>query len=165
MNYWRGAGTLNGSVYYKANPPKNNAGYSMDELLAIAREQGLLTQAVRMPSQALKDELERGRPILIPLKVPSIYIQQRVLPGGDLPLVGGLRRFMIGNAAAASEGTKTMLIDHYLVVVGYDQDKFVVMEPVMGLRTIKMEKLERYRAAFGDAAMVFSAPPAAARTS
>lgn len=158
VNYWRGPGTLDGSVYYRANPPKNNAGYSMDELLVIARAQQLLAQAVRMPSAALKDELERGRPILVPVKVPSIYIQQRVLPGGDLPLIGGLRRMMIGNAAAASEGTKTMLIDHYLVVVGYDHDKFVVMEPVMGLRTIKKEKLERYRAAFGDAAIVFSGP-------
>ena len=165
VNYWRGAGTLNGSVYYGANPPQNNAGYSMDELLVIAREQGLLAQAVRMPSLALKDELERGRPVLIPVKVPSIYIQQRVLPGGDLPVLGAMQRFVVGNAAAASEGTKTMLIDHYLVVVGYDQEKFVVMEPVMGLRTITKEKLERYRAAFGDAAIVFSGPPAAARTS
>jgi hypothetical protein len=165
VNYWRGPGTLTGSVYYKAHPPTHNAGYSMEELLVIAREQGLLAQAVRMPSLALKDELERGRPVLVPVKVPSIYIQQRVLPGGDLPVIGAVRRFMIGNTAAASEGAKAMLIDHYLVVVGYDAEKFVVMEPVMGLRTINKEKLERYRAAFGDAAIVFSGPPAAARTS
>ncbi len=165
VNYWRGPGTLTGSVYYKANPPKNNAGYSMDELLVIARTQGLLAQAVRMPSLALKDELERGRPVLVPVKVPSIYIQQRVLPGGDLPIVGAVSRFMVRNAAAASEGANAMLIDHYMVVVGYDADKFVVMEPVMGLRTISKEKLERYRAAFGDAALVFSGPPAAARIS
>ncbi len=165
VNYWRGPGTLTGSVYYKANPPTNNAGYSMDELLVIAREQGLLAQAVRMPSSALKGELERGRPVLVPVKVPSIDIQQRVLPGGDLPVIGAVGRFMIGNTAAASEGAKAMLIDHYLVVVGYDSEKFVVMEPVMGLRTINKEKLERYRAAFGDAAIVFSAPPTAARTS
>jgi len=66
---------------------------------------------------------------------------------------------MINNAAAASEGARAMLIDHYLVVVGYDREKFVVLEPVMGLRTIKKEKLERFRRAFGDAAIVFSAPP------
>jgi len=165
VNYWLGPSTLNGSVYHRANPPKNNAGYAMEELLIIARELGLLASAVRMPAPALKEELERGRPVLVPVKVPSIYIQQRVLPVGDLPLIGGLQRFMIGNAAAASEGAKTLLIDHYLVVVGYDQDNFVVMEPVMGLRTIKAKKLERYRAAFGDAAIVFSSPPQKARTS
>lgn len=165
VNYWRGPGALNGSLYYRANPPKENSGYSMEELLEIARTQGLLAQAVRMPSPALKAELERGRPILVPVKVPSIYIQQRVLPGGDLPLIGDLRRLMIGNAAAASEGARALLIDHYLVVVGYDREKFIVMEPVMGLRTINQDKLERYRSAFGDAAIVFSAPPPAARTS
>jgi hypothetical protein len=52
VNYWRGPGTLTGSAYYKAHPPAHKAGYSMDELLVIAREQGLLSQAVRMPSFA-----------------------------------------------------------------------------------------------------------------
>jgi hypothetical protein len=33
----------------------------------------------------------------------------------------------------------------------------VVMEPVMGLRTISAERLARYREPFGNAAIVFSA--------
>jgi hypothetical protein len=45
-----------------------------------------------------------------------------------------------------------------VLVAGYDGDTFIVMEPVMGLRTISAERLERYRAPFGNAAVVFSLP-------
>jgi hypothetical protein len=43
-------------------------------------------------------------------------------------------------------------------VSGYDGDTFIVMEPVMGLRTISADRLARYRQPFGDAAIVLSAP-------
>jgi hypothetical protein len=48
------------------------------------------------------------------------------------------------------------MVDHYLLVAGYDEQTFVVVEPVMGYRTISFSKLARYRAAFGNAAIVFS---------
>jgi hypothetical protein len=43
------------------------------------------------------------------------------------------------------------------LVVGYDDERFVVIEPVMGYRTISFDRLERYREPFQNAAMVFSA--------
>ena len=39
-----------------------------------------------------------------------------------------------------------------------DGDTFIVMEPVMGLRTISAERLARYRQPFENAAIVLSAP-------
>jgi hypothetical protein len=48
------------------------------------------------------------------------------------------------------------MVDHYLGIAGHDAKSFAVVEPVMGYRTISFDKLERYRRAFGDAAIVLS---------
>jgi len=50
------------------------------------------------------------------------------------------------------------MVDHYLLVVGFNTDAFVVVEPVMGYRTLSAARLARYRRAFRDAAIVLSAP-------
>ena len=132
----------------------------MAELLTLAQTNGLRASAVRLPRAAILRELENGRPVLIPVRLPSIYVQQRALPGGDLPLVGLARNTLIYRAGRVSEWTRLAMVDHYLLVVGYEDERFVVVEPVMGYRTISFEKLERYREAFGDAAIVVSAPAA-----
>lgn len=158
VNYWRGPGTLTGDALYHDHPPADGMGYSMTELLTLARAQGLLASAVAMPQQGLIRELEAGRPILVPIRVPSIYVQQRVLPGGDIPLVAIARNSLMYRAGRVSEFSNLAMVNHYLLVVGYEDERFVVVEPVMGYRTISADKLERYRRAFQDAAIVFSAP-------
>ncbi|PZO55677.1 MAG: hypothetical protein DCF16_02060 [Alphaproteobacteria bacterium] len=162
VNYWRGPGTLTGDALYHDHPPADGAGYSMTELLTLARAQNLLASAVAMPQQGLIRELEAGRPVLVPVRLPSIYVQQRTLPGGDIPIVGIARNTLIYRAARTSEVGNLAMVNHYLLVVGYDEERFIVVEPVMGYRTISADKLERYRRAFQDAAIVFSAPGGAA---
>jgi predicted double-glycine peptidase len=160
INYWRGPNTIQGSPYFRAHPPASPSGYSMAELLAIAQQNGLLASAVRLPPDALIRELEAGRPVIVPVRLPSIYVQQRAVPiPGDFPVLGFVRNSAIYRAGRISEATNTMMVDHYLVVVGYQGDTLVVVEPVMGYRTIRNVKLERWREAFGDAAIVFSGPP------
>jgi predicted double-glycine peptidase len=159
VNYWRGPGTLTGDALYHDHPPADGAGYSMTELIALAQQQRLLASAVRMPEQGLIRELESGRPVLVPVRLPSIYVQQRALPGGDAPVIGVARNALINRAGRVSELTNTAVVNHYLLVTGYQDDTFVVVEPVMGYRTIRFSTLARYRQAFGDAAIVFSGPP------
>lgn len=161
INYWRGPGTVRGDSLFVERPPTAEAGYSMSELMAVAADHGLVASAVRLPESDIVAELESGRPVLAPVRVPSIYVQQRSLPGGNVPVVGLARNTLIYRAGRVSEWTRLALVDHYLLVVGHDADHFVVVEPVMGYRTISREKLARYRRAFGDAAIVFSgnAPP------
>ncbi len=158
VNYWRGPGTLDGEALYRQTPPRSPSGYSMAELMTIAQANGLLASAVRLSDQQLTQELERGRPVLVPVRLPSIYVQQRQLPGGDIPVVGFLRNTLIYRAGRVSELADLALVDHYLVVVGYEEGKFVVVEPVMGYRTISFDKLNRYREHFENAAIVFSGP-------
>jgi Papain-like cysteine protease AvrRpt2 len=161
VNYWRGPGTVTGEAIFGAKPPTAEAGYSMAELIVIASEHGLLASAVRLPPEAVVRELEAGRPVLTPVRLPSIYVQQLSLPGGNAPVIGIARNSLIYRAGRVSEFTRLALVDHYLLVVGHDEDSFVVVEPVMGYRTISRTKLARYRRAFGDAAIVFSStsPP------
>jgi hypothetical protein len=159
VNYWRGQGTLDGETLYRQTPPRSPSGYSMAELMAIAQSNGLMASAVRLPQEQLIQELERGRPVLVPVRIPSIYVQQRQLPGQGIPIVGFLRNTLIYRAGRVSEWTDLAVIDHYLLAVGYEHDLMVVVEPVMGYRTISVDKFTRYREHFGNAAIVFSGPP------
>ena len=68
---------------------------------------------------------------------------------------------MISRSAQLSEMTGQGMLNHYVLIAGYDGDTFVILEPVMGLRTISAERLGRYRKAFGNAAIVFSPAPGA----
>lgn len=156
INYWQETPAVTGTEIYAATPPASATGYSMAELMQLAQANGLLASAVRMPGEGLVAELERGRPVLVPVRLPAVYIQQRTLPGSSLPLVGTLRNSVIDRAAWVSEQGDTGLVDHYLLVAGHEGDTFVVVEPVRGYRTISREKLARYRAAFSEAAIVFS---------
>lgn len=158
ITYWNGAGAATGEAIFTATPPASKSGYSMAEIMALAQRAGLLASAVRLTAPLLVRELESGRPVLIPVRLPSIYVQQRALPGGELPVVGVARNALIWRAARVSEFSRLALVDHYLLVVGYEDETFVVVEPVMGYRTISFTKLARYRRAFDDAAIVFSAP-------
>ena len=157
VNYWKGPGTIAGNAIFSANPPADpKAGYSMAELTRLADGYGLVSSAVRLPDDGLKAELEAGRPVLVPVEVPSIFVQTWQLPGANVPVLGFPASLITSRAAWLSETTGSNLLNHYVLVAGYDGDTFIVMEPVMGLRTISAERLARYRAPFGNAAIVFS---------
>lgn len=159
INYWHGPGTVSGQDIFSANTPADpKAGYSMAELRQLAGTHYLVSSAVRLPDTGLKAELEAGRPVLVPVEVPSIFVQTWQLPGANVPVLGLPAEFITSRAAWLSEKTGSNLLNHYVLVAGYDGDTFIVMEPVMGLRTISAERLARYRAPFGNAAIVFSKP-------
>lgn len=156
VNYWRGQSTLSGSALFRQRPPANALGYSMAEMLSIAQGNQLQASAVVLPQAALIRELEAGRPVIVPVRLPSIYVQNRVLPNSDFPPWNAVRNAWVYGAARVSERAGLAMVDHYLVIVGYQDDTFVVVEPVIGYRTLRNVKLERWRAAFGDAAIVLS---------
>lgn len=157
VNYWRGAGTITGKAMFAASPPANpETGYSIAELNALAVRHGLVASGVRLNLPDLIRELENGRPVLVPVRIPSIFVQNRTVPGSDQPLIDRAADFAAQRVGQVSEMTNFALVNHYVLLVGYDRDRFVVVEPVMGYRTISFERLARYRRPFDDAAMVFS---------
>ena len=156
VSYWFGADALNGDALYAAQPPAGAQGYSLIELTVLARAHGLFASAVRLDETGVIHELESGRPVVIPVRLPSIYVQQRTIPAAQAPGVRTVRAAMTARVAHMSEMTRLAMVNHYLLAIGYDAERFVVMEPVMGLRTISRERLARYRAPFADAALVAS---------
>jgi len=50
-------------------------GYSVAELISLAEEQGLLASAARLKEADVLRELEAGRPVLVPVRVPSVFVQ------------------------------------------------------------------------------------------
>lgn len=170
INYWRsntpGAGqivtsaAITGDGLFISNPPADaNAGYSLLELQTLAQAQGLQAAAARLNQADLIAELERGRPILIPVQIPGAYIEPRTLPGQHVPVIGTLRNFFYDRAGRIEEWTGHGLASHYVIIAGYEGNRFVVLEPIQGYRTISFDRLERYRKPFNDAALVISAEP------
>lgn len=158
VNYWLGAGTVTGNQIFAATPPTNmEQGYTMAELTALAGSRGLLASGVRLNLPDLIRELENGRPVLVPVRIPSIYVQNRTVPGQEAPIIDLATDVAVQRVGRVSEVTNLAMVNHYLLLVGYDRDRFVVVEPVMGYRTITFERLARYRRDFDDAAIVFSA--------
>jgi hypothetical protein len=169
IKYWRKDATgVDGSAIFRKEPPQSPSGYSMAELLTLAGRHGLLASAVRLDTKGVIAELDKGRPVLVPVRLPAIYVQQRTIPVGDVPLIGTARNFLMSRSGKVSELTGMAMVSHYLMVIGYEKDKMVVLDPVMGYRTITADKLERYRKAFGNAAIVSAAatapPPTPAAT-
>lgn len=156
VNYWVGPGTVDGSALFRERPPADEMGYSIAEVMSMARDRGLIANGVRLQQADLIRELEAGRPVMVPVRIPSIFVQQRTLPGLNLPVVGVATNVVQQRAAMVSEFTGLTMVNHYVLVVGYDDDQFVVLEPVMGFRTIKFDRLARYRRHFNNAAVVFS---------
>jgi ABC-type bacteriocin/lantibiotic exporter with double-glycine peptidase domain len=159
VNYWQGPGAASGDQIFATMPPQDSrSGYSIAELLQMAKQHGLLASGVRLSAAELVRELESGRPVLVPLRAPAIYVEPRSLPSQTTPVIGILGAVAVARVARISELTRLAMVDHYLVVVGHSGNRFVVVEPVRGYRTISFEKLKRYRKRFDDAAIVFSAP-------
>ncbi len=159
INYWQGPNTVTGNAMYAATPPADmRFGYSIAELLTLARTNRLLANGVRLDDAAIIRELEAGRPVLVPVRIPSVWVQSRTLvPGATrAPIVGLAATAFMQRVGRLSEFTNVAMVNHYVLVVGYEHETFVVVEPVMGFRTISFDRLERYRRPFGDAAIVFS---------
>jgi len=156
INYWHRDAHVTGDAIFRATPPTQPQGYSMAELLTLAAQHDLLASGVRLPQQGIIDELERGRPVLVPVRLPSIYVQPRTLPGENIPVVGLATGIITHRVGMLSEWTGLTMVDHYLLVVGHEDGHFIVVEPVRGYRTISFTKLARYRERFENAAIVFS---------
>lgn len=165
INYWNGPDAARGHTIFASTPPSDPSGYSMAELMTLARANGLTTNAVRIDREGILHELESGRPVLVPVRVPSIYIQPWQLPGANMPVLGLPSALVTSRVGMIAEFTGASMVQHYLLLVGYEDDKLVALEPVMGFRTITFERLERYRRPFNDAALVFSGASAPAAQS
>ncbi len=160
IRYWRpGAAESGGSIWADAPPADTRSGYSLQELVNLAKAHGLDAFGVRLDAAGLVEELEKGRPVLIPVRVPSIYLQTHTLFDPDPIVIGQIKNLLFDRVAAVSQWLGVEMLSHYMLVVGHAPDRFVLLDPIMGYRTISRSRLAGFRAEFGGAAIVFSLAP------
>jgi hypothetical protein len=161
IRYWRpGEASVTGEAIFAAHPPADMAsGYSMQELVELAGEHGLSAYGVRLEAANLVEELEKGRPVLIPIYLPFVYEQTTSLFDPDPPVVAQLKTLVLRPIGMASEITGAGMLAHFVLVVGHAKDRFVLLDPVLGYRTISKSRLERYREKYDRAGLIFSPKP------
>lgn len=161
VRYWLPArADVTGAALFRDHPPADGAeGYSMAELAELARGEGLAAIGVSMDAAGLVAELELGRPVLVPLRVPAVFVMGTSLFDPDPPVIGHAKSAYLGVVGALGEALDAGLLSHYVLVVGHGAERFALLDPVTGYRTISRERLARYRAPFGDAALLLSRAP------
>lgn len=119
LNYW-GKTNSNESSILKEFPPSSDIGYSLVELKNIAKSNGLEAFILKGDLDFLKEQVLLGRPLLVPIWISDGWI----VAFNQLEILGGAR-------------------NHYVVVYGFFEDKFVVMDPDKGVRSITTKKFQK----------------------
>lgn len=158
IDYWRRASpsdgygpTLTGSELYRLAPPSAAAGYSLAEMAAMIEAAGLSALVVNSTAEALKAELEAGRPAIVRVSLPATEVRRATIFPNRTPVIAGLeaRAFSLSSRLAGERQ-----LDHYWLVIGFDADRMVVLDPAMGVRSVRMDTFEAVFAAGGRLAVV-----------
>lgn len=111
----------------KEHPPADlKKGYSLGELRKISEDFELKAYCLEGDSDFLKKHLKAGRPVVIAL----------------------------GEGASDEEGEDTKAPYHSVVVCGFGQDCFLVMDPNLGFLLLKKERLLTTWKQAGNAALL-----------
>lgn len=158
VRYWRPeAASETGEAIFERTPPFDlKTGYSLAELIKLAHGEGLEAFGVKLQDEAVTAEIDKGRPVLAPLELPTVWIQTRTFFDPDFQPAGAIKEIAIGRIGSMSRKLNLAMGGHYVLIVGYSKDLFVLMDPIMGYRTIGRAHLEQFRKRYEDAALVFS---------
>ena len=148
MRYWDAPVPLD--EIRRRHPPANEAGYSVGELLGIARANGLRAFAFAMTDEFVRLQVGHGRPLIFPIAKPTVWAGV-----ARLPVVGGLY--------AAATGGEGMFLNHFVTLVGYDEENYYLLDPDDGPLKVAQAEFARMRAPFGNAGILIGRPEAAAR--
>lgn len=101
-------------------PQRSELGYTLGELKQIASQQGLLSFSLIMNETNLIKQLEKGRPIIVPVKVFLSKFYE-YLPNFT-PFLGALK------------------FSHYLVIFGFDNAGYWIMNPASGYSYLERDE-------------------------
>jgi predicted double-glycine peptidase len=129
LNYW-GIETTDQQLLEEFGPPPRD-GFSIEKLLAIAKLKDLQAYVFSMnpkPFEKLTEQIHKGRPIICFVKIPeALYL------GHEIPLFGNTYRelsWVIGPRK-----------NHFIVIFGTKDDKFLAMDPAFGFTTFSRNHL------------------------
>jgi predicted double-glycine peptidase len=136
-------------------PLESGAGHSLQRLQAIAVEHGVLAFAVSMngadgpPNVQLARHLAKGRPVVVALLCP----EGRYL-GEPVPVLGTLDARSIRPFGIVPTTSGKEKKHHYVVVIGQDATRYLVMDPAYGIGTVNQRSLLDWWQDEGYAALV-----------
>ena len=119
LNYWDKPVSYESIV--TKYPSAAAEGYSVGELKYIASKSGLIAYSLQMSEKTLKENLAKGRPIIIAVK-DYLFKYINILPD-FLPF------------------KDQVTYSHYLVVFGYSDKGYWVMDPAEGYKYVSFDKL------------------------
>lgn len=130
---------VTGAELYARTPPAGAAGYTLAEMAALIEAAGLSALVVNASPDALKAELEAGRPAIVRVSLPAALVRPATVFPGETPLLSGVetRAFAL-TSRMAGEGR----LDHYWLLIGFDGERMVVLDPAMGIRSVSAAEFE-----------------------
>ncbi len=139
---------------------KNAIGHTVEALRDIAASHGLAAFAVSFadrPAAHLSEQISKGRPVIVP-----VYCPQGRYFGDPLPVLETTDARVFRPFGIVPSATGKEFKHHYVVIVGEDRTRYLVMDPAYGLVTVGKESLLGWWKQESHAALLCA--PAAAET-
>ena len=133
MKYWEQE--VDVATLEEKYPAKSEGGYPLLQLRRIATKEGLIAFALTMkdrPLEQVSEQLENGRPIIVP-----VVLSNGRDSGSELPVVSQPDS-TTDNSDMQPAGSSVKY--HYVVIFGQSRDKFLLMDPAQGI--VKVSKSE-----------------------
>ena len=149
MNYWEHEATVDtlGEKY----PAESEDGYPLLQLRRIAAKEGLIAFALTLNDQPLaqvSEQLENGRPVIVPVVLPRGRYFTREAPATDVVDATS------ANPEKPRIGGRTK--NHYVVIFGQSAKQFLLMDPAYGIVKINKDEFVTYWGAEQFAALLCS---------
>ncbi|MCG6872221.1 MAG: C39 family peptidase [Gammaproteobacteria bacterium] len=114
----------------KNRPPAHQeAGYSLAELRSIAQQATLQGYAVQGTPALIEKHIRAGRPVIIPLETKY--------------LSGVFGTWLLGPLSRLVYETFMPTYSHFVIVFGFDDRNFWVMDPAYGVRAMRRARFEK----------------------
>jgi predicted double-glycine peptidase len=110
-------------------PPSSPEGYKIEELMNIAKSEGLEAFVLQLPASKIRLQIQKGRPVICGIKKPITdnWLYHFPLEGG---LLGKIIRWLSPDS------------NHFVVAIGFKDDQMLIMDPSIGLISLSEQKFE-----------------------
>ncbi len=143
LSYWDFQNEL--SDLERAHKPDADSGYSIRKLASIAQAAGLKAFIVKMDNDAVKKHIRSGRPVIVPIR-KDVY----GYAVGDLWLF----QFVKNNILTYVMDDDSLYFNHYVALVGFDDQNVWIVDPAEGISRIANDRLEKMRRPFDHASLL-----------
>ncbi|WP_298124584.1 C39 family peptidase [Brevundimonas sp.] len=161
IDYWHRAAPRSdgfrpptGAWIYAATPPSQSSGYALGELVELLETSGLVAVPVETTVAALKGELDRGRPAIARVSLSAGHVLGTRLIPVELAYLAATETFLTDAAARLVEPFAPSRLMHFWVVIGYDAEHVIVLDPALGIRAVQSAAFARAFDRGGNLAVV-----------